>query len=119
MSEKEEIHRLNQEIVVRMTRLRQIKQENPSLRVGFYNQFGSLLNAYREGDVGFDECVERMEKIARLNVSAEVAKLECPTVVAWYAHGADENLDQSPTEPLPCGSCIVCVAREVVKNGNN
>ena len=33
------------------------KAANPEARLGYYTaNLGSLLNAYREGDIGFDEC---------------------------------------------------------------
>ena len=40
--------------------LRQLKRESPKLRVGFTLNRASLLNAYREGDIEFGECIELM-----------------------------------------------------------
>ena len=40
------------------------KQAHPEERCGYYpRNYGSLLNAYREGDVTFDECVELLKAI--------------------------------------------------------
>jgi hypothetical protein len=41
------------------------KQAHPEEKCGYYTQnYGSLLNAYREGDISFDECIELLKAIA-------------------------------------------------------
>lgn len=63
---KEERDELCESIAAQIARLRDAKREDPELRVGFYagNQ-GSILNAYREGDVSFDEAVALIEALAK------------------------------------------------------
>lgn len=40
------------------------KAAHPEVRCGYYPQdYGSLLNAYREGDVSFEECIELLKQI--------------------------------------------------------
>lgn len=41
--------------------LRTIKAAHPDFRVGVRNEPGSILNAYREGDVSFDQAKEMIE----------------------------------------------------------
>lgn len=48
-----------------ISEVRKIKEDNPELKNGHYMSYGSLLNSYREGDVGFDECVELMKQVNR------------------------------------------------------
>lgn len=57
--------------------VRAYKCEHPETRAGFYtSNYGSLLNAYREGDLGFDECIEYL-KVAHIdNAKIEQMKEE-------------------------------------------
>jgi hypothetical protein len=41
------------------------KKEHPESRLGYWLGYDSLLNAYREGDISFDDCVEAMNSKAR------------------------------------------------------
>jgi hypothetical protein len=54
------------------------KREHPQERIGFYtSSYGSLLNAYREGDLSFDECIEHLkakESTARAAALESAAK---------------------------------------------
>lgn len=66
MTIKEEI-----EIAISVHRLNRLhleveafKQKHPEAKAAFRMTFGSLLNAYREGDISFDGCVAAMNKIA-------------------------------------------------------
>ncbi len=44
--------------------LRALKERHPELKCTFYHHsHGSLLNAYREGDISFDECVRLLKAI--------------------------------------------------------
>lgn len=44
--------------------IRAYKEAHPETACGYYSaSYGSLLNAYREGDVGFDECIELLRKV--------------------------------------------------------
>lgn len=36
------------------------KAANPETKLGYYYSVGSILNAYREGDLSFDECCEML-----------------------------------------------------------
>lgn len=40
------------------------KAAHPELKVGFGQNFGSILNAYREGDISFAEAVKACDDIA-------------------------------------------------------
>jgi len=62
------------EINASILQVRHYKNEHPELKVGFYEgNVGSLLNAYREGDLSFDECTERL--IPRAAVRDALAEL--------------------------------------------
>lgn len=39
----------------------QLKNDHPALKCGFYFNPGSILNAYREGDLSFDACVDALK----------------------------------------------------------
>lgn len=44
--------------------VQEYKRRHPEKRNGYYpNVYGSLLNAYREGDLTFDECIELLGKV--------------------------------------------------------
>jgi hypothetical protein len=63
--------------------VREYKSAHPEAAVGFYERnVGSLLNAYREGDIGFDDCVQRLEAIAfpkdKTQRHGQVSSRECP-----------------------------------------
>ena len=71
------------EISASILQVRNYKNEHPELKVGFYEgSVGGLLNAYREGDLSFDECTERL--ILRATVAAALAALR-----ASYERRAD------------------------------
>jgi hypothetical protein len=58
-SPSEEVTRLNDEVLVAIARLREIKRVYPALRVALnYASRGSILNGYREGDISFDKAVD-------------------------------------------------------------
>lgn len=46
-----------------MFELREIKKRKPQFRVAVRDEPGSILNAYREGDVTFDEAKEMLERV--------------------------------------------------------
>ena len=55
--------------------VRAVKSTHPELKLGLYEgNVGSLLNAYREGDLSFDECTERL--IPRQAVAKALAGAE-------------------------------------------
>lgn len=59
--------------------VRAYKDANPDSRCGYYLGYGSLLNAYREGDISFDDAVDLMEKVGgrkseRLRAAVKTAK---------------------------------------------
>lgn len=41
--------------------LREHKTAHPEEKLGFWNSPGSILNAYREGDLSFNEAVEQLK----------------------------------------------------------
>lgn len=42
------------------------KQAHPEAKLGYRPaNYGSLLNAYREGDISFDECIELLRAVPR------------------------------------------------------
>lgn len=43
--------------------VRQLKEQYPEHRLGFQLSGGGILNAYREGDVSFDEAVRRISEL--------------------------------------------------------
>lgn len=55
---------VTQELVTAMNAahkaLRDHKTEHPEEKLGSWNSPGSILNAYREGDLSFNEAVERL-----------------------------------------------------------
>lgn len=59
---KRRIQHLTQDVMRKIVELRRIKEQNPRLTNSYYPQScGSLLNAYREGDLDFEECVELLK----------------------------------------------------------
>lgn len=44
-----------------ISEVRAFKVDHPEHRYGFYLNPGSILNAYREGDLSFDACVDALE----------------------------------------------------------
>ena len=59
-----------------LAEIRQFRIAHPETRVGHYtNSVGSLLNAYREGDIGFAECVVAIKAAAPSPVAAENSTL--------------------------------------------
>jgi hypothetical protein len=73
----EKIDRLN----ALLKEIQAYKAANPSERLGYYLGYGSLLNAYREGDVGFDECVELLGRVKPLETKPEATAARC-----WLIH---------------------------------
>jgi hypothetical protein len=61
MSEiQEKVSQLNRLFV----EIQRYKAKHPEEKTGYcLNDYGSLLNAYREGDIGFDECIELLSKV--------------------------------------------------------
>jgi hypothetical protein len=60
------IAELNDELNRVFKQIQEYKNQHPESRSGYYiDSYGSLLNAYREGDIGFDECIKRLEAIAK------------------------------------------------------
>ena len=57
-TKEQKVDKLNKKIYKALTKLRQLKQDNPDLRIEVNNNVGSILNAYREGDIDFDEAVK-------------------------------------------------------------
>lgn len=45
-----------------MCEVRKLKADNPGLRLGNWSTPGSILNAYREGDLGFLDAVAALEQ---------------------------------------------------------
>src|SRR6266700_3755267 len=44
--------------------IREYKKKNPKSAIPFYRTIpGSILNAYREGDIGFDECLDLIRAV--------------------------------------------------------
>lgn len=63
----DQIGRLIQEV-------REYKAAHPESLTGYYvNNIGSLLNAYREGDLGFDECVTLLANVDQSKRSSDDA----------------------------------------------
>lgn len=63
----DQIGRLIQEV-------REYKAAHPESLTGYYvNNYGSLLNAYREGDLGFDECVALLAQVDQSKRSSDDA----------------------------------------------
>lgn len=64
------------------------KESHPDARLGYYLTYPSLLNAYREGDIGFDECVSALAKVnglnERLNILCDCWKAEDEKLNADY-----------------------------------
>lgn len=52
-----------------LVEIRAYKAAHPESRVGYYHSIPSLLNAYREGDVGFDECVALLREVCAAKAS--------------------------------------------------
>lgn len=64
---------LIESVSVGIKRLREIKADHPDLKHGHYGGVpGSILNAYREGDMTFEEAVKELEEI-RLETVRSVA----------------------------------------------
>jgi hypothetical protein len=89
MSEEQqiEVDRITKQIAELISKVRQMKRENPVLRLGFYNSnYGSLLNAYREGDLSFEEAVSYMQQITDRAVEGE--RKRCATTLEEQAKAA-------------------------------
>ena len=68
-----EVGTLTESVAKGIKRLRELKAKFPSLKSGTYVGVpGSILNAYREGDMTWDEAVDALNEI-RLNTIREVA----------------------------------------------
>lgn len=59
----DEIDSLLLAIKVMTDRLRDLKSANPELRCGYYLEPGSILNAYREGDLSFEAAKEALNSL--------------------------------------------------------
>lgn len=60
-----------------------IKEARPELRCGYYpNSYGSLLNAYREGDITYTECIHLLKKIEKGNARDGIIKFYKGTIVS-------------------------------------
>jgi hypothetical protein len=102
---KERMHELNRQIMVGMEELRQMKKEDPSLKSGHYeNSFGSILNAYREGCLDFDEAIEALgncdgsmdltkSKIQRQKISIPVVVTRTGAIYTggWWCKGGGKE----------------------------
>lgn len=63
--------------------LRRIKEQNPGLRLGYSTAPGSILNAYREGDISFEACISEFDARERR------AKMEALEWAKRQYHGSD------------------------------
>ena len=54
-----------------MSRIRELKKEHPGLESGYNISFGGILNAYRECDLTFAECVVKLKAISHKDSSAK------------------------------------------------
>ncbi len=71
------------EIMAKVTQLNRLfreiqnyKAEHPETKAGYYaDDYGSLLNAYREGDLSFDECIVLLRKCDPQRIEDVVRKL--------------------------------------------
>ena len=73
--------------------IQKYKQEHPEEKVGHYpNSYGRILNAYREGDLTFDECVELLPKVpetGQLRAAAEA-------VEEWWLRDGKHSFNGCP-----------------------
>lgn len=95
------IEELNNEVHDRIVTLRKVKRANPSLVVSHSLNAGCILNAYREGDITFDEAVAELESLTANKPVAEanddMVKVRVAVAVdefgAYYACGDDVMSD--------------------------
>jgi hypothetical protein len=68
--------------------VRAFKVAHPEHKTGFQpGSPGSLLNAYREGDIGFDECVELLGNVAGHAIKQSEAEPEWEYTMVQAGHG--------------------------------
>jgi len=63
-----DIRKVNELVVIvsnAISELRELKRNNPELKLGYVNSYGGVLNAYREGDLTFKEAISELENIAK------------------------------------------------------
>ena len=46
-----------------LSKLRQMKKDNPEYILGFIRTNGGILNAYREGDISFNAAIQELDAI--------------------------------------------------------
>jgi hypothetical protein len=105
MSEEQqiEVDRITKQIAELISKVRQMKRENPVLRLGFYNSnYGSLLNAYREGDLEFQEAVRYMQGITDRAVEGE--RKRCATLLR---HQQSPEHDAGVNDTLNWGAMLI------------
>lgn len=72
-----------------LNEIRDYKARTPSARCGYLVCYGGILNAYREGDLGFDEAVKELEKAG--SSSSEALK-SCRHSLAHALKAIDETI---------------------------
>lgn len=101
-----------EQIFERIQELRQFKRANPSIRGAYSLNFGSILNAYREGDLTFEEATEACNRVKpspnSLSMRLECNRAMCfaneilricaglPTVTALDISLGEENITIQP-----------------------
>ena len=65
MKDAQRVNQLVVTVTNSITELRQIKRDNPELALGYTCSHGGILNAYREGDLTFNEAVAELESLCK------------------------------------------------------
>lgn len=63
---QDEVDALALAIDLLMERLRALKAAHPELRCGYYSEPGSILNAYREGDLTFEAAKDALNSLREM-----------------------------------------------------
>ena len=65
MTNQEKAQQLIDTVTKSILELRLLKTSDTSLRTGYCLSVASLMNAYREGDIGFADAVEEISKLSQ------------------------------------------------------
>jgi hypothetical protein len=110
------VHQLN----TLFKKVQAYKREHPETKLAYYpNSYASLLNAYREGDLGFGDCIAHLEVIAeraRAEGRDEGLEAACKVICEGCRAGAPyeqpawpdyRHIFPSPASRFICGAYLI------------
>jgi hypothetical protein len=86
------IYELTEKLNLAFLELQAYKREHPELRLGYNTSFGSLLNAYREGDIEFEECIKILESKVQKGDDSRGQRMKAQFQTEWLVCECGDDL---------------------------